>query len=109
MTLLMEAQLLPICQDFLLVDIDLRSLVASHIVDILIILYFGVKVLFVSHANLRVKLSGFFLLLGVVYLGQIVRSQLLRPETPILSFMAVWIGMRLLAIKIIYMVIDWEQ
>jgi hypothetical protein len=94
---------------FFLMDFDLRSFLISHFIDIGIVVFFAVKVIFVSNANLRVKLTGVFLLLGVAYVGQIMKGQLLAPATPIFWSIAVWIGIRLLALKIIYMVIEWEQ
>jgi hypothetical protein len=105
----MDTEVLLNCGAFFLMDFDFRSFLISHAIDLGILLFFAVKVLFVSNANLRVKLSGFFLLLGIAYVGQIVRGQLLAPGTPIFWSLAVWIGIRLLAIKIIYMVIDWED
>ena len=105
----MEAEMLLNRGAFLLVDIDFRSLVASHAVDIVLIFIFGIKVLFVSGGSLRVKLTGLLILLGVFYVGQAVRTQWIGPETPVYWSIAVWIGIRLIAIKVIFAVIDWDN
>jgi hypothetical protein len=105
----MEGKMLLNRGDSLLVDTDFRSLVASHAVDIILIFIFGIKVLFVSGGSLRVKLSGLLILLGVFYIGQAVRTQFIGPDTPVYWSFAYWIGIRLIAIKVIFTVIDWND
>ena len=80
--------------------------VGSHIFDIVLIGIVAVRVLAGSKANLRVILVACLLLACVFYIGGIVSAQLVK--TSMVLNVAVFIGIRLIALKIIFTVIDWE-
>ena len=82
--------------------------VGDHIVDIIISVIIGIKVLAVSKANLRVIILASLLLACAFYIGGIVSEKLGGPEASIISRLVVFIGIRLIAMKIIFTVIDWE-
>jgi hypothetical protein len=65
-------------------------------------------VLFVSKADLKTKFIGAVLLMAVIYLGQFLRTQMVGIDTSALWSIAIAIGMRLIALKIIFTVIDAE-
>jgi hypothetical protein len=91
------------------VEFDLRTFVARHTVDVVVLIIFGVKLLVISHANLRVKLIASFLMASVFYLGRAVSIQMAAVNASIGWLLAVSIGIRLIALKIIFTVIDWED
>jgi hypothetical protein len=90
-------------------DPDIRLFVAQHFIDFIMVILFAVKVLFVSKADLKTKFIGAVLLFAVIYLSQLLRSQLMAgPEAFTLWSVAIDIGLRLVALKIIFTVIDAE-
>jgi hypothetical protein len=90
-------------------DPDFRLFVVRHLIDIVLVIIFGVKVLFMSKADLKTKFIGAVLLFTVISLGQFLRTQMLAgADTPALSSIAIAIGLRLVALKIIFTVIDAE-
>lgn len=89
-------------------DTDFRLFVARHVIDIILVIIFGAKVLFVSKADLKTKFIGAVLLMAVIYLGQFLRTQMVGIDTSALWSIAIAIGMRLIALKIIFTVIDAE-
>lgn len=90
-------------------DSDFRIFLATHIVDIILVIIFGAKVLFISKADLRTKFIGAVLLFAVITLGRLLGTQLAVGGNPytVWSF-AIAIGIRLIALKIIFTVIDAE-
>lgn len=88
---------------------NLLEFVGQHPYDIILFIIVGVRVIAVSKANLRVIFFACILLICVFYIGGIVSAQLAGPGTSMLSYLAVVIGIRLVALKIIFTVIDWED
>ncbi len=88
---------------------SLLEFVGQHPYDIILFIIVGVRVLAVSKANLRVILLACLLLVCVFYIGGIVSAQLAGPDTSMVLYLAVVIGIRLIALKIIFTVIDWEE
>jgi hypothetical protein len=95
-------------REFLVVD-HLLEFVGQHPYDIILFIIVGVRVLAVSKANLRVILIACLLLICVFYIGGIVSAQLAGPDTSMLVYLSVVIGIRLVALKIIFTVVDWEE
>jgi hypothetical protein len=90
-------------------DPDFRLFVAQHFVDFIMVIMFAVKVMFVSKADLKTKFIGAVLLFAVISLGQLLRTQLMAaPNSSALWSIAIAIGLRLVALKIIFTVIDAE-
>ncbi|HET6143688.1 MAG TPA: hypothetical protein VFE02_09270 [Candidatus Acidoferrales bacterium] len=89
-------------------DFDLKLFIATHATDILMTVIYSVKVLFVSHADLRTKLISSLMLFAVIVLGRYLRIQMAAGDTSMLWTFAVSIGIRLIALKIIFGVLDSE-
>ena len=83
--------------------------VGQHPYDIILFIIVGVRVLAVSKANRRVIVLACLLILCVYFIGGIVSAQLAGPDTSMLLYLSVVIGIRLIALKIIFTVIDWEE
>jgi len=82
--------------------------VGSHMFDIVLMAIVAIRVLAGSKANLRVILLACLLLACVFYIGGVVSDQLAGAITSMVLSLAVFIGIRLIALKIIFTVIDWE-
>jgi hypothetical protein len=89
-------------------DPDFRQFVAQHAYDIILSLIFVVKVLFFSKVDLKTKCIGLLILFTVIYFGQLLRTQMLTRGTSVLGYVALAIGFRLVALKMIFFVIDSE-
>ncbi len=90
-------------------DPDFRIFIARHFFDFILVIMFAVKVMFVSNADLKTKFIGAVLLFGVISLGDLLQTKMVvGADTSTLSFIAIAIGLRLLALKIIFTVIDAE-
>jgi len=90
-------------------DPDVRIFVARHFVDFFLVISFAVKVMFVSKADLKTKFIGAVLLFGVIALGNLLQTSMLAgPDSSVLWSIAIAIGLRLIALKIIFTVIDAE-
>jgi hypothetical protein len=89
-------------------DFDLRLFIATHVIDILMVIIYGVKVLFISKADLTNKFLSSLMLFAVIALGRYLRVQMAAGDTSMLWTFAVAIGIRLFALKIIFGVIDSE-
>ncbi|HTC65055.1 MAG TPA: hypothetical protein VK709_19595 [Candidatus Saccharimonadales bacterium] len=88
---------------------DFRIFIVRHFIDFILVIMYGVKVLFVSKADLKTKFIGALLLFAVIYLGELLQTQMMAgPETTTLWSIAMAIGLRLVALKIIFTVIDAE-
>ena len=91
--------------EFLIVN-NFVDFVGSHMFDIVLFGIVAVRVVAGSKASLRVILVACLMLACVFYIGGIVNTQLVKTST-VLN-VAVFIGIRLIALKIIFMAIDWE-
>jgi hypothetical protein len=91
------------------VDIDFKAFVARHIYDIVLIVVVGVKLIIQGTTDLRSKLIGLFFLLFVLYACQVLSAKWLGPDTPIFWYVTAMIGMRLITLKVIYTVIDYDE
>lgn len=92
--------------ELLPVNTDLQTFIAHHLIDILFIIFVGGKSLVGSTTNLRTRVTGILLILGVLYIGQLVDSEY---EGQIISFalyVTVAIAIRLIALKVLYLLID---
>jgi hypothetical protein len=90
-------------------DLDLRVFLVRHFIDFIMVIVFAVKIMFISKADLKTKFIGAVLLFAVIYLGQLVKIQMMTgPDTSILWSVAMAIGLRLVALKILFTVIDAE-
>ena len=90
-------------------DPDFRIFVARHFFDFILVIMFAVKVLFVSKADLKTKFIGAILLFAVISLGEMLQTSMMAgPETITIWSIAIAIGLRLIALKIIFTVIDAE-
>jgi hypothetical protein len=89
---------------------DLRLFIAAHVFDILMTVIYGVKVLFISKADLKTKFVSSLLLFAVLTLGRYLRIQMASSDTAGLwsIAIAIAIGVRLVALKLIFGVIDAE-
>jgi hypothetical protein len=95
--------------EILAVDTDFRAFIAGHAIDIVFFIFFCGRVFFISKASLRIKFIGSLLLLCVFYIGRALTAQVAVPDTSIYLYVATAIGIRLIALKIIFTVIDWED
>jgi hypothetical protein len=84
---------------------DLQTFVAHHLIDILFILFVGGKSLIGSTTNLRTRVIGIFLILGVLYIGQIVDTEYQGQIITFAVYLTVAIVIRLVALKILYLLI----
>jgi hypothetical protein len=91
------------------VNFDFGAFFARHAIDVVFLIIFAVKLLVLSHANLRVKLVASFVLASVIYIGRAVTIQMAASGTSIAWLLTVAIGIRLVALKIIFAVVDWED
>jgi hypothetical protein len=91
------------------VNFDFGAFFARHAIDVVFLIIFAVKLLVLSHANLRVKLVASFVLASVIYIGRAVTTQMAASGTSIVWLLTVAIGIRLVALKIIFTVVDWED
>jgi hypothetical protein len=90
-------------------DPDFRIFVARHFIDFFLVIIFAVKVLFISKADLKTKFIGAVLLFAVISLGEFLQTSMMAaPEAITLWSIAIAIGLRLIALKIIFTVIDAE-
>jgi len=89
-------------------DPDLRLFIATHVFDILMTVIYGVKVLFISKADLKTKFMSSLMLFAAIALGHYLRIQMANADASALWNIAIAIGMRLIALKIIFGVIDAE-
>jgi hypothetical protein len=90
-------------------DPDIHDFIARNAVNIIVMVIYGIRVLFVGSANLYVKFMGFFVLASVFYVGRLVTTTMLGSATSPILFVAVYIGIRLIALKVIFTVIDYED
>jgi len=92
--------------ELLPVNTDLQTFIAHHLIDILFIIFVGGKSLVGNTTNLRTRVTGILLILGVLYIGQLVDNEY---EGQIISFalyVTVAIAIRLIALKVLYLLID---
>jgi hypothetical protein len=84
---------------------DLQTFITHHLIDILFILFVGGKSLVGSTTNLRTRVIGIFLILGVLYIGQIVDTEYQMQIISFALYLTVAIAIRLIALKILYLLI----
>jgi hypothetical protein len=89
-------------------DFDLRLFIATHVIDILMTVIYVVKVLFISKADLKTKFISSLMLFAVLALGRYLRIAMAAGDTSMMWSFAIAIGIRLIALKIIFGVIDSE-
>jgi hypothetical protein len=82
--------------------------IARYAIDIMMAIVYGVKVLFISHADFKTKFVSSLMLFATFALGRYLRIQMAAGDTSMLWSFAVAIGIRLIALKIIFGVIDAE-
>ena len=85
---------------------DLQTFVTHHLIDILFIIMVGGKSLIGSTTNLRTRVTGIFLILGVLYIGQLVDDEYQGQIISFTLYLTVAIAIRLIALKILYLLID---
>jgi hypothetical protein len=95
--------------EILIVDPDFKAFIARHVYDIVLITVVGVKLIVQGTTDLRSKLKGLFYLAGALYLCRFGSMKLLGPDTTVLRYVTVMIGMRLISVLIIMKVIDYDE
>jgi len=90
-------------------DIDFKTFVVRHMYDIVFILVVGVKLIVQGTTDLRSKLFGLFFSGCVIYMCQLLSAKYIGPDTPTVWYVAAMIGMRLIALKMIYTVINYDE
>jgi len=79
-----------------------------HLFDIVFFGGMAVRMMAISKASLRVMLLAAMLVGCVFYIGGLVSDQLAGPTSSMATYFAIFVIVRVIAIKIIYTVVDWE-
>jgi hypothetical protein len=79
-----------------------------HLFDIIFFGGMAVRMMAVSKASLRVILLASILVGCLFYIGDLVSVQLAGPTNSMATYFAIFVIVRVIAIKIIYTVVDWE-
>ncbi len=90
-------------------DLITRDPIARNITDIMFVAFYWIKVSFWSSASFLFKLTGFLVFLSVLYLGRLITYSMRMAETLFVWVITVSIIFRLIAVWLIFTLIDYED
>ena len=90
-------------------DIDFKTFIVRYMYDIVFILVVGGKLILQGTTDLRSKLLGLVFLGCAIFMLRLLTAKYIGPDIPAGWYVLVMIGTRLIALKLIYSVIDYDE
>lgn len=88
---------------------DINTFLAVNAINLIFVMIASIRILFAGTANLRAKFTGLLFMAAVLYVSYAVRVKWLGPDTPLVWYFVATIVTRLIALKIIFAVIDADE